>query len=601
MNFSFVPNQGLMVDGRYITEFDVKVNRIFYYIEEDESKKNRMEYELVAKMFDGTELPPRRVKKLNNLSYFTLWTEIMDAGLDRWERQMLLLRLQTSCEDAKQVKMYHITSNGYQTLEVGKEIFVAGDYTYMSNQDGIQLEVDENVKQMKWKNKVRLADKKNADRKEEDYLMASPGASEILFTAVLLSAIKFVFIKAGFNPAVCINLYGKTGSYKTALTQAMMYMENPSQFMCSLVNDQKKMAVKKVQQCYGFPMILEDYHPAATGYDYKRQISMMDAVVRHIESKRLDSSEWILSEEPNPELQIISPDDWNLVQIKRKQRGMKYRTAPQNKGVKVIARNEGMLPLIDVIYCGYCGCKCTNGSKYNYWTIKDTGERRASRQAIYKCQDAWQGVPHYKVYQFKAEKIEKIVFQAIAEYIDKLQENEDIFEQISENGRKAKKEKAKELSREQERLKHIQQKISVMEDKIPEAMLGEYPVPVDKLVDLIEKQRQEKEQQEKVIAEKQKELDGADVSFNEWDSLRMQIPTWKDVFLNADNPTKRVLVNKLIEKISVKEDEVVIRFKININEIRSKALKKSGSMVPENKLEDKSVILDSLKIYPNPE
>lgn len=39
MNFSFVPNQGLMVDGRYITEFDVKVNRIFYYIEEDESKK----------------------------------------------------------------------------------------------------------------------------------------------------------------------------------------------------------------------------------------------------------------------------------------------------------------------------------------------------------------------------------------------------------------------------------------------------------------------------------------------------------------------------------------------------------------------------------
>ena len=193
------------------------------------------------------------------------------------------------------------------------------------------------------------------------------------------------------------------------------------------------------------------------------------------------------------------------------------------------------------------------------------------------------------------------MFQAIAEYIDKLQENEDIFEQISENGRKAKKEKAKELSREQERLKHIQQKISVMEDKIPEAMLGEYPVPVDKLVELIEKQKQEKEQQEKVIAEKQKELDGADVSFNEWDSLRMQIPTWKDVFLNADNPTKRVLVNKLIEKISVKEDEVVIRFKININEIRSKALKKSGSIAPENKLEDKSVILDSLKIYPKKE
>ena len=296
MNFSFVPNQGLMVEERHVAEFDVKVNRIFYYIEEDESKKTRMEYELVAKTSDGTELPPRRVKKLNNLSYFTLWTEIMDAGLDKWERQMLLLRLQTSCKDAKQVNMYHITSNGYQTLETGKDVFVAGDYTYMSNQDGIQLEVDENVRQMKWKNKIRLADKKNANRGEEDYLMVSLGASEILFTAVLLSAIKFLFIKAGFNPAVCINLYGKTGSYKTALTQAMMYMENPSQFMCSLVNDQKKMAVKKVQQCYGFPMVLEDYHPAATGYDYKRQISMIDAVVRHIESNPKSAVVFITSE-----------------------------------------------------------------------------------------------------------------------------------------------------------------------------------------------------------------------------------------------------------------------------------------------------------------
>lgn len=75
-----------------------------------------------------------------------------------------------------------------------------------------------------------------------------------------------------------------------------MYMENPSQFMCSLVNDQKKMAVKKVQQCYGFPMVLEDYHPAATGYDYKRQISMMDAVVRHIESNPQSAVVFITSE-----------------------------------------------------------------------------------------------------------------------------------------------------------------------------------------------------------------------------------------------------------------------------------------------------------------
>lgn len=32
ITFSFVVNQGLMADDKYIVDFDVKVNRIFHYI-----------------------------------------------------------------------------------------------------------------------------------------------------------------------------------------------------------------------------------------------------------------------------------------------------------------------------------------------------------------------------------------------------------------------------------------------------------------------------------------------------------------------------------------------------------------------------------------
>ena len=296
ITFKFITNEGLMASDKKIVDFDVKVTRIIHYIEDDERRKDSIEYELVARTLDGTELPPRRVKKLNNLSYFTLWTEIMDAGLNRWERRMLLLRLQTSCKEAEQIKVYHVISNGFQVLENNRFMFVAGDFIYSSNMEGIMLNLDERIRQMKWKNEAVSLKRKYIVEKEKDYLMVSPKSSEIIFTAVLLSAIKFLFVKAGFNAAVCINLYGKTGSYKTALTQAMMYMENPSYFMCSLVNDQKKMAVKKVQECYGFPMILEDYHLGATGYDYKRQISMMDAVVRHIESNPKSAVVFITSE-----------------------------------------------------------------------------------------------------------------------------------------------------------------------------------------------------------------------------------------------------------------------------------------------------------------
>ena len=53
-----------------------------------------------------------------------------------------------------------------------------------------------------------------------------------------------------------------------------------------------------------------------------------------------------------------------------------------------------MLSLIDVIHCGYCGRKLTNGTKYAYWTIKDTGEKRTSKTPVYRCQSAQIGIPH---------------------------------------------------------------------------------------------------------------------------------------------------------------------------------------------------------------
>jgi hypothetical protein len=56
------------------------------------------------------------------------------------------------------------------------------------------------------------------------------------------------------------------------------------------------------------------------------------------------------------------------------------------------------------------------------------------------------------------------------------------------------------------------------------------------------------------------------VSLDEWDDLKMKIPTWQDVFLNADTATKRVLVNRLIQRIDIKKDEIIIRFKINLDE-----------------------------------
>lgn len=280
---------------------------------------------------------------------------------------------------------------------------------------------------------------------------------------------------------------------------------------------------------------------------------------------RLDSEEWITSSEPNEDIMIIDSDTWNRTQDRRKQRGDKYIKKLEHKDVNVIKRNDGMLALVDVCHCGYCGCKMVNGSKYSYWTMKDTGEKRASKTPIYKCQTAWQGVPHDKSKQYRADKIEPIVFDVLADYIGKLQENEDIFQEIEYNQSKDKKGKENELKKEKQELSNIRKKIDVLEDNIANAITGDYPLSLEQLVSIINKHKQQAENQEEIIRQKEVELKNVSVTMDEWTELREKIPTWQDVFLNADTPTKRVLVNRLINRIEVKKDEIVVRFKINLD------------------------------------
>lgn len=300
--------------------------------------------------------------------------------------------------------------------------------------------------------------------------------------------------------------------------------------------------------------------------------------------RNLSSEEWILAEKPNDSITIVDRELWEKVQIKRTERREKYTKSPQNENAVVISRNDGMLALIDVAYCGYCGCKLTNGTKYDYWTIKSTGERRSSRKPIYKCQNLWQGVPHEKMKLIQADKVEPIVFEALSEYIGKLQENEDVFEQILENQNKEKRQTEKKLLQEKQALETIRKNIDILEDKIPEAITGTYALSLEVLVHNIEKQKGNEQRQAKLVAQLETELQNSSVSARDWENLRDKIPTWQDIFRNADTPTKRVLVNKLIERIDITEDKVVIRFKINLEEFLNQPRMSNNESVSEQRI-----------------
>jgi len=279
----------------------------------------------------------------------------------------------------------------------------------------------------------------------------------------------------------------------------------------------------------------------------------------------LDNEEWIKAENVNNDIQIIEEDLWSSVQNKRQLRGKKYTKALINKDVNIIKSNTGELPLIDVAYCGYCGCKLTNGTKYNYWTIKYTGERRASKVGIYKCQNAWSGIPHDKIKQFKADDVEEIVYKEVQKYISEHQKNNSILDEITKSTEEDNKDIKEEIKLLNQSITKIQNGINVMELHIPEAMTGEYALSIGELAKAIRTSKENLSEEQSSLDKLNNKLEENKSSKEKIKEMNNFIVTWDDVFNNADPCTKRVMINKIVHKISIKKDEINITYRFKLD------------------------------------
>ncbi len=275
---------------------------------------------------------------------------------------------------------------------------------------------------------------------------------------------------------------------------------------------------------------------------------------------RLDQSDWIRAEAPNEEIRIIEEDIWNRVQEKRKRRSDRYQKKREDQAVSVIRRNDGMLPLIDVSYCGYCGGKLINGSRYHYWTIKGTGERRSSRTPMYRCRNG-DGMADHPTALFHAERMERAVFQCLGEYIERLLENEDADAAVFEKLKTRKKIAEAEWKKEEALLRKLQKGIEVMEGKIPDAITGECGFTAEELAEAVRSQRNKVLEQEQAVQRSRERRSKLEENAGKREEIRKAIPPWKQIFQEANPDTKRVLVQRLVERIQVTREQIRIRFK----------------------------------------
>jgi hypothetical protein len=97
-------------------------------------------------------------------------------------------------------------------------------------------------------------------------------------------------------------------------------------------------------------------------------------------------------------------------------------------------------------------------------------------------------------------------------------------------------------------------------------MTGNYPLSVEIIADTIKTFEENKKLKEIELREMNLQYNNMQIENKDFDDIYKMIPTWEKVFNDTDKATKRVLINKIVDKIIITKENITIKFKINLEE-----------------------------------
>ena len=122
----------------------------------------------------------------------------------------------------------------------------------------------------------------------------------------------------------------------------------------------------------------------------------------------------------------------------------------------------------------------------------------------------------------------------------------------------------------QKALEQMKKNINVLEESIPLALCGECAFSAEELQEQIRKNKEKKTALEEEIEKMERDLATRYSEAAEVDKFVLQIPEWKEAFKSGSVDEKRVIVNRLIERIDVWEGKIRINVRVNLKEFLSR-------------------------------
>ncbi|MDN5276706.1 MAG: site-specific recombinase [Clostridiales bacterium] len=275
--------------------------------------------------------------------------------------------------------------------------------------------------------------------------------------------------------------------------------------------------------------------------------------------------EWILSDQPLPELVIIPEDKWEAVRKIRESRDINKKIK-ENEEAEMPLSTKSPLLLTGFIRCKHCGSAVTT-SYLHRKRVKKDGTLYYKIFGKYKCTgkvNSKTSCDGQTLYDQK--KVEDSFNKALKLFIDSLQQV-DFEAEIIRRKRELDKGNLQKLNDLQKQNEKNYQELTALSNEVSKIILGQSPFKPELLAKLIEQKEKEIQEINQKIEELIKIVNEAQDKINNLKALQQTIPVWWEVYENATVEEKKMMLTHILDKVYIGRDGLEIRFKVHIEQL----------------------------------